>query len=205
MLDAFDLELAPGETVALVGSSGAGKSTIAALLLKLVQPTAGRVTVGGVDLAACDDGAWRAQVAWVPQRPTLFRGSVADNIRLGDADADDARVREAAVRAGADSFVRGLPAGYDTVVGEGGRQLSAGQLQRLALARAFLRDAPFVVLDEPTANLDAENAELVAEAIERLRGGRTVLLVGARARLAALADRIVHIEDGRIAEGVTTA
>ena len=205
VLEAVDLELAPGETVALVGASGAGKSTIAALLLRLVQPTRGRVTVGRVDLAACDDSAWRAQIAWVPQRPTLFRGSVADNIRLGDAEADGARVRQAAVRAGADSFVSGLPAGYDTVVGEGGRQLSAGQLQRLALARAFLRDAPFVVLDEPTANLDAASAQLVADAIERLRAGRTVLLSVHEPRLAALADRVVHIEDGRIVEGVTTA
>jgi thiol reductant ABC exporter CydD subunit len=205
VLEGLDLELAPGETVALVGSSGVGKSTIAALLLKLVQPTAGRVTVGGVDLASCDDGAWRARVAWVPQRPTLFRGSVADNIRLGDGNADEARVREAAARAGADSFVSGLPAGYDTIVGEGGRRLSAGQLQRLALARAFLRDAAFVVLDEPTANLDSENAELVADAIERLRAGRTVLLAVHEPRLAALADRVVHIEGGRIVEGVTTA
>jgi thiol reductant ABC exporter CydD subunit len=205
VLHAVDLELWPGEMVALVGSSGAGKSTLAALLLKLVQPTRGRVTVGGVDLSVCDDGAWRSRVAWVPQRPTLFRGTVADNIRLGDAEAHEARVREAAVHAGADSFVRRLPAGYDTVVGEGGRRLSAGQLQRLALARAFLRDAPLVVLDEPTANLDAENAALVAEAIERLRPGRTVLLAVHEPRLAALADRVVRIEGGRIVEEVTTA
>jgi thiol reductant ABC exporter CydD subunit len=205
VLEELDLELVPGETVALVGPSGAGKSTIAALLLKLVRPTDGRVTVGGVDLAVCDDGAWRAQLAWVPQRPTLFRGSVADNIRLGDAHADDARVREAAARAGADSFVRALPAGYDTVVGEGGRRLSAGQVQRLALARAFLRDSPFVVLDEPTANLGAENAEVVAAAIERLRARRTVLLAVHEPRLAALADRVVHVESGRLVEGVRTA
>ena len=171
VLDGVDLELAPGETVALVGPSGGGKSTIASLLLSLVEPTNGRVTAGTVDLTACDPAAWRAQIAWVPQHPTIFRGTVADNIRLGDAAADDERVRDAAELAGADEVVAGLPDGYDTLVGEGGRPLSAGELQRIALARAFLRDAPLVILDEPTSNLDPRNAELVGDAVERLRAG----------------------------------
>jgi ATP-binding cassette, subfamily C, bacterial CydD len=200
VLEAVDLELSPGETVALVGPSGAGKSTVAALLLRLVEPTRGRVTAGSLDLSRCDPRAWRAQIAWVPQRPTLFRGTVADNIRIGDMEAVDRRVLAAAAFAGADAFIRALPAGYDTIVGDGGRQLSAGELQRIALARAFLRDAPFVILDEPTANLDQESAEVVAEAVERLRAGRTVLLAVHRPQLAARADRVVRLEAGRIVE-----
>ena len=156
------------------------------------------MTVGGVDLAACDAAAWRAHVAWVPQDPTLFRGTVADNIRLGDAAAPDDRVRAAAEQAGADAFIGGLPDGYRSVVGEGGRSLSAGERQRIALARAFLRDAPLVILDEPTANLDPVNAELVGEAVERLRAGRTVLLIAHSPELAARADRVVRLEGGRI-------
>jgi ATP-binding cassette subfamily C protein CydD len=205
VLEAVDFELSPGETVALVGPSGAGKSTVAALLLRLVEPTRGRVTAGSLDLSRCDPRAWRAQIAWVPQRPTLFRGTVAHNIRLGDVDAVEERVKAAAALAGADAFIRALPAGYDTVVGDGGRPLSAGELQRLALARAFLRDAPFVILDEPTANLDPENAEVVAGAVERLRAGRTVLLAVHRPRLAARADRVVRLEAGRVVEAAAEA
>jgi ATP-binding cassette subfamily C protein CydD len=196
VLDGLDLELLPGKTVALVGDNGAGKSTVASLLLRLAEPTTGRVTVGDVDLVECRPEAWRQLVAWVPQRPTLFRGSVADNIRLGDAEATDERVHEAAELAGADAFVLDLPAGYDTVVGDGGRALSAGERQRIALARAFLRDAPLVVLDEPTANLDAESAELVGEAVERLREGRTMLLIAHRPELVQHADRIVSLPGG---------
>jgi ATP-binding cassette, subfamily C, bacterial CydD len=205
VLEAVDLELFPRETVALVGPSGAGKSTIAALLLGLVEPTRGRVAAGPLDLSQCDPRAWRAQIAWVPQHPTLFRGSVADNIRLGAVDAVEERVRAAAALAGADAFIRGLPAGYDTIVGDGGRPLSAGELQRIALARAFLRDAPFVILDEPTANLDPESAEVVAEAVERLRAGRMVLLAVHRPGLAAKADRVVRLEAGRVVEAAAEA
>jgi thiol reductant ABC exporter CydD subunit len=189
----LDLELAPGETVALTGPRGAGKSTVGALLLLLVEPAAGRVTVGGLDLADCNPAAWRAQVAWVPQRPTLFRGTVADNIRLGDGAASDEAVREAARQAGADGFVRELPDDYRTVVGDGGRPLSTGQVRRIALARAFLRDAPLVILDEPTADLDPASAEAVGEAVERLLGGRSVLLVTHRPELEARADRVVRL------------
>src|SRR5262249_38396628 len=158
VLDALDLVLFPGETVALVGESGAGKSTVGALLLRLVEPAAGQVTVAGVGLAQCDPEAWRRQVAWLPQHPTVLRGTVADNIRLGDAAASDDDVRAAARLAGADAFIDGLPRGYDTIVGDGGRPLSAGERQRVALARAFLRDAPLIILDEPTANLDPASA-----------------------------------------------
>ena len=142
--------------MAIVGTSGGGKTTIASLLLRFHEPSAGRILVGDVDLADCDPGAWRRQIAWVPQSPTLFRGTVADNIRLGDPTASDERVGDVARGAGADSVVERLPAGYATVVGEGALPLSTGERQRIALARAFLRDAPLVVLDEPTANLDRQ-------------------------------------------------
>jgi ATP-binding cassette subfamily C protein CydD len=196
VLDRFELELVPGETVALVGPSGAGKTTVAKLLLCLAEPTAGRITVGGVDLAECRSSAWRRAIAWVPQQPTLFRGTVADNIRLGDRRADDLQMRDAAVLAGADRFVEALPAGYETIVGDGGRPLSAGERRRIALARAFARDAQLVILDEPTADLDATSADVIAEAIERLRIGRTVLLIAHRAGLVQRADRVVALGDG---------
>jgi ATP-binding cassette, subfamily C, bacterial CydD len=193
VLDRFDLDLDPGELVALVGESGTGKSTVAALLLGFVQPVAGRVTVGGVDLAACDVRAWRRQVAWVPQRPALLRAGVADNLRLGAPGATDDEVSRAAALAGADAFIASLPAGYDTVVGDGGRPLSPGQRRRIGLARAFLRDAPLVILDEPTADLDAASVAFVAAAVERLRAGRTTLVIAHRAELVERADRVVRL------------
>ena len=205
VLDGVELELRPGETVALTGPSGAGKSTAASILLLLAEPDSGRVTAGGVDLARCEPAAWRSRVAWVPQKPTLFRGTVADNIRLGAADVTDSEVRAAAAAAGADDFVRALPGGYDTVVGDGGRPLSAGEVRRVALARAFLRDAPLAVLDEPTADLDPESAEIVAGAVERLLADRTVLLVTHRPDLEARADRVVRLAGGRILEASAPA
>ena len=194
VLDELDLELLPGETVALVGASGTGKSTVASLLLRFAEPIAGRVTVGGMDLAECRTDVWRGLLAWVPQRPTIFRGTVADNIRLGFPRASEDRTREAAMLAGADYFVRGLPWGYETMIGDGGRPLSAGERRRIALARAFLRDAPFVILDEPTADLDRVSADVVAEAVERLRPGRTVLLIAHRGELVHRADRVVSLD-----------
>jgi len=191
-LDRFSLELDPGETVALVGPSGAGKSTVASLLLGFADLSAGRVLVGGVDLAECDVASWHAQVAWAPQRPTLFHGSVAANIALGAPGATDDAIRDAARRAGADAVVRALPDGYGTMIGEAGRGLSAGQRQRIALARAFVRNAALVILDEPTANLDAASAERVAEAIAGL--DCTVLLITHDSRLADLADRTVRLD-----------
>ena len=198
VLAGVDLELRPGETVGLVGASGSGKSTIASLLLGLAEPTQGRVTVDGAELTSAGQAAWRRSVAWVPQRPTLFHGSVADNIRLGEPTADDASVVEAARLAGADEFVRALPAGYGTVVGDGGRPVSAGERQRIALARALLRDASLVVLDEPTANLDPESAAAVARAIEGLGDSRTVLVIAHRPELVASADRTVRLAEGKV-------
>jgi thiol reductant ABC exporter CydD subunit len=198
VLDAFDLQLLPGETVALVGPSGAGKSTVASLLLRFAEPSSGHVTVGGIDLAECRAELWRRLIAWVPQRPTIFRGSVLENIRLGDEGASDRAVREAAMLAGADRFIHSLPSGYETLVGDGGRALSAGERRRIALARAFVRDAPFVILDEPTADLDRVSADVVAEAVERLRVGRTVLLIAHRPELVEHADRVVVLGGGTV-------
>ena len=192
------LALEPGETVALVGASGAGKTTLLSLLLRLADPGSGRIACGGVDLREVDPRAWRRQIAWVPQRPTLFAATVADNVRLADPGASDARVREAVRRAGALEVVEMLPGGIDARVGEGGRRLSAGQARRIALARAFLSDAPLVVLDEPTAHLDAESAALVDEALVRLLAGRTALLAVHRPALARRTDRVVELRDGRV-------
>jgi thiol reductant ABC exporter CydD subunit len=197
VLEGLDLELGAGETVALVGESGAGKSTVAALLLCLLAPAGGRVTVGGLDLAGCDAEAWRRQIAWVPQRPTLLRASVADNIRLADPAASSTRVRAAAEAAGADAFVAALPDGYDTVVGDGGRPLSPGERRRIGLARAFVRDAPLAILDEPTADLDPASVTIVAEAVERLGVDRTVLVIAHRPEVVGRADRVVRLERGR--------
>jgi ATP-binding cassette, subfamily C, bacterial CydD len=196
VLDGLELELAPGETVALVGASGAGKSTVAALLLGLLQPAAGRVTVGGSDLARCDLDAWRRHVAWVAQQPALLRGSIAENIRLGAPAATNEQVHAAAAAAGADGFIRALPGGYATGVGDGGRPLSPGERRRIALARALLRDAPLVILDEPTADLDPESVAIVGSAVRRLAEGRTVLLIAHRAELVAHADRVVRLVRG---------
>ena len=204
VLDKVDLELPAGEVTALLGATGSGKSTICSLVLRLVEPTSGRITVGGIDLADCDTARWRQLVAWVPQRPAILRGSVAENLRLADPSASEERVRQAAFVAGADQFIVELPDGYDTIVGDGGRPLSAGEHRRLALARAFLRDAPLVILDEPTADLDPASADVIRESVVRLRLDRTLLLVTHDPALAGVADRVVHLERGKVVEGVST-
>ena len=198
VLDGLDLELAPGETVALVGESGAGKSTVAGLLLGVLEPTGGRIVVGDVDLGECQIDAWRRLIAWVPQHPTLFRGTVADNIRLGDPGASEGMVLEAAARAGAHEFISALPAGYATLVGDGQRSLSPGERRRIGLARAFLRDAPLVILDEPTADLDPHSVAVVADAVRRLQAGRTMLVIAHRPELVEHADRVVRLAQGAV-------
>jgi thiol reductant ABC exporter CydD subunit len=196
VLDEFELELSPGEAVALVGESGAGKSTVASLLLGLLSPTNGAVMVGDTALGDCRLEEWRRLLAWVPQHPTLFRGTVADNIGLGNPDADQESLVMAARLAGADDFIRALPDGYVTVLGDGERSLSPGERRRIGLARAFLRDAPLVILDEPTADLDPASVSIVAAAVRRLRTGRTMLVIAHRPELVRDADRIVRMIDG---------
>ncbi|WAU86026.1 thiol reductant ABC exporter subunit CydD [Streptomyces sp. Qhu-G9] len=187
-------EVRPGEAVALVGPSGVGKTTLLNVALGFVEPTAGRVRVGGVDLAEADMKEWRSRVAWVPQRPHLYAASIAENVRLARPEADDTAVRQALSDAGALEFVDALPDGVRTLLGEDGAGLSAGQRQRLALARAFLSDRPVLLLDEPTASLDGATEAEVVEAVRRLAVGRTVLLVVHRPALLAVADRVVRLE-----------
>jgi thiol reductant ABC exporter CydD subunit len=197
-LDRVDLDLQPGELVAVVGPSGAGKTTLGRALLGLTRPDEGFVVVGGRPLTDADLDWWRDRVAWASQHPALLPGTVAANLALGRPGADLAAIEEAARLAGADRFVRRLPGGYHTLVGAGGHGLSAGQRQRLGLARALLRDAPLLVLDEPTVHLDPAAAARVAATVEGLRGTRTILLITHDPDLAATADRVLRMEAGRI-------
>ncbi|WP_240809923.1 thiol reductant ABC exporter subunit CydD [Actinomadura sp. WMMA1423] len=196
-LDRVSLRVGPGERVAVVGPSGAGKSTLLLVLAGLVSPDSGRVLVDGVDLSDLDVGAWRARVGWVPQRPHLFAASVADNVRLGDPGAGAGRVEEAA-RAAAMDFVGELPEGLETVLGEGGAGLSAGQRQRLAIARAYLSGGPVMLLDEPTARLDLHSERVLVEAAAGLLAGRTAVVVAHRPALLGVVDRVVRLEGGRL-------
>ncbi len=206
-LDGFDLELRRGEVVALVGPTGAGKSTVAALLLGFLAPDSGTVTVDGVDLADLDLAAWRRQVAWLPQRPTLLRGTAREAVTLGRKDATDEQVTAAAVAAQVDATLRELRHGWATVVGEGARGLSLGEVRRVALARALLRDSPLLVLDEPAAHLDPATADAVAAAIREAARDRAVLLVEHRPEMTEIADRVVRLDAGSASAdaGATTA
>lgn len=200
-LAAASLVVDQGETVAVVGPSGVGKSTLLNVVLGFVTPDEGQVRVGGTDLAALSPERWRERIAWVPQRPHLFAGSIAENVRLARPGADDSAVTTALHEAGAYDFVAALPEGADTLLGEDGAGLSAGQRQRLALARAFLADRPVLLLDEPTASLDGETEAGIVDAVRRLAVGRTVLLVVHRPALLSVADRVVALAPA----GVTSA
>jgi len=192
-LDGVSLTVEPGEILALVGPSGCGKSTLLSVVLGLISPAQGSVRVGDANLADLNLDAWRAQLAWVPQRPYLFSASIAANVRLGRSDASITDVRAAVSAAGLTDTMLKLPKGLDTVLGDRGAGLSAGERQRVALARAFLRDARLLLLDEPTASLDGETEQDVLESVRSLCRGRTVLLVAHRPALVALADRVLPL------------
>ncbi len=190
----LDFDVASGEHVALVGPSGAGKSTVIALCLGFVAPDTGRVLVDGVALSSVDPRAWRRRVAWVPQRPHLIHGSLAENLRLGDPDASEARLEELMALVGLGPMIAGLPRRLDTLVGEGGLTVSAGERQRLAIARAVLRDAPVVLLDEPVAHLDTASEGQLRDALAPWLDTRTVLVAAHRPELVGRIDRVVTLE-----------
>lgn len=200
VLRGTSLVLEPGTITALVGRSGAGKSTLLSLLLGQRRPSSGCVRVDGHDLAEMDPAHWLRHVAVVPQRPHVFAGTVLDNLRLGAPDAAPAAVEAAARAASAHEFIAALPQGYATPVGEHGHTLSGGQAQRLALARAFLKDAPVVLMDEATAGLDHDSEARIAEALVQLARGRTVLVIAHRLRTVQFADAVAVMDEGRIVE-----
>lgn len=199
-LNGLSFSVEPGQRVALVGASGAGKSTVMNLLLRFNAVQEGSVTVDGKPLESFSVADWREHVAWVPQNPYLFDTTVAENIRLAKPDATDKEVMTAARAAHAHEFIKALPEGYNTRIGERGARLSGGQAQRVALARAFLKDSPLVLLDEATANLDPEIEALVQAAMDDLFKGRTVIVVAHRLNTVAHADQIVVMDGGRAVE-----
>jgi ABC-type transport system involved in cytochrome bd biosynthesis fused ATPase/permease subunit len=194
------LQIQRGQLTAVVGPSGAGKTTLTYLCLGFLRPQEGQIRVDGRDLLELDARKWRRQVAWVPQRPHLFQDTLAANIRLGQPDASQEDVLRAAELAGLAGWIRGLPAGLETPIGAQGARISGGQAQRLALARAFLRDAPVLVLDEPTSQLDPELAEELALTVQRLCQGRLVLMVAHRLESIRQAHQVVVLENGQLAQ-----
>jgi len=195
--------LHPGKKVAIVGPSGSGKSTIADLLLGFIHPSQGKIFVDDHPLETIDPAFWRSFLTLVSQEPYLFDGTVLENIQLANPNATPSKVQRAADLAQADSFIRDLPNGYETQIGERGQRLSSGQVQRIALARAFLKDAPIVVLDEATAHLDPENEVLIRKAIHQLIRGRSTLLIAHRLGTVLDADKILVMHKGRILEAGT--
>ncbi len=199
-LNGFSLDVKPGETVAVVGPSGAGKTTLFQLVQRFYDPDAGRVTLDGIDLRDADPAEVRARIAMVPQETIIFGASARDNLRYGDWSATDDQLWAAAEAANAAEFLRKLPDGLDTFLGEGGARLSGGQRQRVTIARALLRDSPILLLDEATSALDAESERLVQEALERLMANRTTLVIAHRLATVRAAERIIVMNDGQIVE-----
>ena len=206
MLDRLHAHFPAGQITAIVGASGAGKTTLARLLLKFAAPVEGRIIINDAhDLADIAPEAWWAMLAWVPQNPRLFHGSIADNLRLGRPDATEEELREAVRLARAEKFIQALPQGFETMVGDNGAGLSGGQIQRIALARAYLKNPALLILDEATANLDPESEAEILDAITDLARSRTVIVIAHRLAVAARADQILLLQDGRIAEAGTHA
>ena len=199
-LDNFDLAVEPGELVAIVGPSGAGKSTLFQLAQRFYDPQEGRVTIDGVDLREADPEEVRTRMAMVPQETVIFAATARDNLRYGNWDADDNALWAAAEAANAAEYLKALPEGLDTFLGESGARLSGGQRQRLAIARALLRDSPLLLLDEATSALDAESERLVQDALDRLMRDRTTIVIAHRLATVRSADRIVVMDKGRIVE-----
>lgn len=199
-LNGITLDIAPGETVAVVGPSGAGKSTLIQLALRFYDPASGTISLNGVPLLQADPAQLRAMMAMVPQDSVIFAASARDNLRYGRWDASDEQIWDAARAANAESFIRALPQGLDSFMGEGGARLSGGQRQRLSIARALLRDAPILLLDEATSALDAESERLVQDALARLMQGRTTIVIAHRLATVRAADRIIVLDEGRIVE-----
>jgi len=197
-LDGVDLRIKPGETVAFVGPSGAGKTTIIQMILRFYDPSAGRITFDGIDLREMSRDSFRRAIALVPQDPVIFATSAFENIRFGRPDATETEVMAAAQAAAAHDFIAALPEGYDSYLGERGVMLSGGQKQRIAIARAILRDAPVLLLDEATSALDAESERAVQDAVDLLSADRTTLIIAHRLATVKKADRIVVLEAGRI-------
>lgn len=204
-LNGFDLHIKPGERVAVVGPSGAGKSTLLALLLRFYDPSQGRITLDDRDVRTLDLAALRNAMGLVAQEPVLFSGSVAENLRYGDAEADIERLRTAAQDASALDFIDALPQGFDTPLGPGGVQLSGGQRQRLAIARALLKDPAVLLLDEATSALDAESERLVQQALDRLMVGRTSIVIAHRLATVIAADRLLVLDGGKLVAAGTHA
>ncbi|MGV6857391.1 MAG: thiol reductant ABC exporter subunit CydD [bacterium] len=189
-----------GQRIALVGTSGAGKSTLMQLILGFLQPTSGSIRVGEIDLSQIPAQQWQQQLSWVPQNPHLFHATVAENIALGQPQASMEAIEKAAEKANALEFIQQLPQGFNTLVGEKGMGLSGGQIQRIALARAFLKDAPLVLLDEATANLDQQSESLIQRSIESLAKRHTLLVIAHRLRTVEHADLILVLDQGKIVE-----
>ena len=196
----ISFEIRSGERVALVGPSGSGKTTLVNLLLGFIEADKGQILINGHNIKQIDLTWWRQQIAWIPQSPRLFHGTIRDNVSLGMPNATQSAVIDALKKAQAMEFVEKLPLGIDTLVGEGGQGLSGGQVQRLALARAFLRDARLLILDEPTAHLDSQSEALIQQAIKQLSSGRSVLTIAHRLNTIEQADRIVVLDQGRVAQ-----
>jgi ATP-binding cassette subfamily B protein len=200
LFDGFSLRIEPGMKVGLVGRSGGGKTTLTRLLLRFADADAGEILIGGQAIDRIPQAALRHVVAYVPQDPSMFHRSIADNIRVGRPDATDADVRRAAHLAHAAEFIEALPAAYETLVGERGVKLSGGQRQRVAIARAILKDAPILILDEATSSLDSESEALIQEALWTLLAGRTAIVIAHRLSTVRRMDRLVVVDRGTIAE-----